>query len=243
MEPGPEQRSPGTMSPEKAFAAPAARDWDLHWRSLKGRRSLFSRIATLVRKQLLSRAVRHYGSTYFPTDGVFVEMGCGSAESSFRLDARRRHLVGLDFSLAALQEARVIHGISGLVQGDILRLGLRDATVAGVWNLGVMEHFPEAAGLAILSEFRRVLSPGGVLILFWPPTFGSSRLVLGPLERVLSWRRREPFSFFPDEVNRLRSREHARQLMFRAGFDVLAVDFSFRDLFIHVVAVGRKPTS
>ncbi|HSB36127.1 MAG TPA: hypothetical protein VLH41_04585, partial [Thermoanaerobaculia bacterium] len=108
---------------------------------------------------------------------------------------------------------------------------------------GVMEHFEASAGRLVLEEFRRVLKPGATAILFWPPEFGASRLVLAPVEALVSFLRKTPFRFFPDEVNRLRSRGQARQLLLEAGFEAAAVDVTPRDLFIHLVVVARKPAA
>lgn len=217
--------------------------WDRHWESLRLSTSRFGAIASFVRTQLLSRTVRHYSARYFRGDGVFVEAGCGTAQSSSRLEGDRHRLVALDFSQPALEEARRVPVFAGFLQADIRRLPFRDDSVAGIWNLGVMEHFDPAEGQRILTEFRRALKPGAFVILFWPPEHGLSRLVLAPFERFLSWRRGAPFAFFPGEVNRLRSRAHARQTLSDSGFETASVDFSFRDLFIHLAVVGRKPAA
>jgi hypothetical protein len=66
--------------------------------------------------------------------------------------------------------------------------------------------------------------------------------VLGPIEKLRSLARGSPFRFFPDEVNRLASRAHARRLLAAAGLEERLIDFSFRDLFIHVVIVARRPS-
>ena len=66
--------------------------------------------------------------------------------------------------------------------------------------------------------------------------------MLAPIEWLRS-RRGRRFRFFPDEVHRLRSRRHARWVLEEAGFEASAVDFSFRDAFIHLVAVGKKPAT
>jgi len=129
-----------------------------------------------------------------------------------------------------------------LVRGDIHALPFRDGSLAGIWNLGVMEHFPPAEGRAILEETARVLRPGACAVLFWPPEKGLSRLVLAPVEWLRS-RPGKPFRFFPDEVNRLTSRRHARQTLEAAGLEPVAADFTPRDAFIHIVAVGRKPAA
>ena len=222
----------------------AARDdagvWDRHWAALSEKKSLFGRVASLVRTALLSRAVRAFADEHFPKDGIFVEAGCGTAESSTRIDPRGRTLVAMDISRLALRAARRVPVFKGLLQGDLFRLPFRDGTVAGLWNLGVMEHFPTEEGRALLREFARVLRPGGVALLFWPPEFGSSRLVLAPIEALRS-RAGAPFRFFPDEVNRLRSRAHGIAMLEGTGLEPVVLSLSARALFIHLVVVARKP--
>lgn len=216
--------------------------WNEHWDAIRSRSSVFGRIASIVRKQVLGRALAYYASRYLSGDGPVLEAGCGSGQSSSRIRREGRARIGLDFSALALREARSSRAFDALVQGDILQLPFRDASVSGLWNLGVMEHFEEASGIRILREFRRVLAPGSHVVLFWPPTFGSSRLVLAPIEALRSRRRGSPFRFFPDEVNLLTSRAHARRILAAAGLEERRVDFSARDLFIHVVVVARRPS-
>jgi SAM-dependent methyltransferase len=210
--------------------------WDRHWRSLQeGESSFFGKLASLVRRSILCRAVRAYTDRYFPADGVFVETGCGTGESSSTMSTQGRRLVGLDFSLPVLETARKgAAPFQNFLRGDVHALPFRDDSLSGIWNLGVMEHFAPEEGQAILRELRRVLRPGACVLLFWPPEFGSSRLALAPIE----WLRRR--AFFPDEVNRLRSFRHARETLTAAGFEPVAVDFTPRDGFIHLVVVGRK---
>ena len=217
--------------------------WDRHWRGLRGESSLFGRLASFVRRTVLRRAVRHYTGRFFPAEGTLVEAGCGTGQASTGVRRLRRRLIGLDFSLPALAQARRDAGpYQVLLRADIRALPFRAGSVAGIWSLGVMEHFPPGDGRAILEEFRRALRPGGCAVLFWPPEFGLSRLVLAPVE----WLRSRPgrrFRFFPEEVNRLRSRRHARRALREAGLEPVAADFTPRDAFIHLVAVGRKPAA
>ena len=220
------------------------RTWELHWRALGRRRSVFGTLASVVRKLLLSRAVRFYTERFFVTEGLFVEAGCGTSESSSRIERRRRRLIGLDFSLSALRQARQAGTYHGLVCADIRRLPFRDGALSGIWNLGVMEHFGRRQERRILVELRRALRAGdGVLLLFWPPTFGLSRWALAPIEWLRSRVQRRRFRFFPDEVNRLPSRSSARRRLAAAGFEPLRVDFSPRDGFNHLVLVARKAQS
>ena len=214
--------------------------WERYWSS-QGKGSTFERLTALVRRWILSRAVQSYMDRFFPPRGTFLECGCGTGQSSARVSPGGRRLVGADLSLEALRTARgrAVHG--GYVQADIRRLPLADDSVAGIWNLGVMEHFASDDVDSVLREFRRVLKPGHAAILFWPPEFGSSRLVLAPIEWFLTRRHGRPFRFFPGEPSRLKSRREALARITDAGFEPVAAEFGPRDAFIHVVVVGRKP--
>lgn len=229
------------MSSKPSMNGSERQTWDRHWQALEGESALFGTLASWVRRFVLRRAVRGYAERFFPAEGILVETGCGTAQASTGIPARGRRLVGFDFSLPALRTARGTGPHRDVLGGDIRRLPFRDGSVAGIWNLGVMEHFPPEEGVAILGEFRRVLRPGGTAILFWPPSFGSSRWVLAPIEWFRSRLSGRPFHFFPDEVNRLTSHRHARETVLASGLEPLAVEFSPRDGFIHMVVVARKP--
>lgn len=216
-------------------------EWESHWSALGAERSLFGALASVVRKVVLSRAVRHYTERFFAREGLFLEAGCGTSESSRRVRRHGRKLLGLDFSLEALRQALRGGTFDGLVCADIRRLPFRDETLTGIWNLGVMEHFEAPKGRSILREFRRVLRPGrGRLLLFWPPTFGLSRWVLAPFEWLRSRTTDREFRFFPDEVNRLASRLEVRETLAAAELEALQVDFTPRDGFNHLIIVARK---
>ena len=89
----------------------------------------------------------------------------------------KRLLTG--FALSALAEARKEGPYRLMVGGDIRALPFRDGSLSGLWNLGVMEHFPKEDGIAILREFRRVTRPGGTLVIceFSSPTWTPFRTV------------------------------------------------------------------
>ncbi len=187
--------------------------WDRHWRELSSRGAILGQLASAFRRVFLVPAVRHYTDRSFSSDGVFVETGCGTSESSVGICRQGRRLIGVDFSLEALRLARRQRTFDHVLCADIRHLPFRDGVIDGVWNLGVMEHFDEAEGFAVLTEFERVLSVERVVILFWPPTFGLSRWMLAPFEWLRSRLSGREFRFFPDEVSRLRSKRHARRLL------------------------------
>jgi SAM-dependent methyltransferase len=219
--------------------APTHRQWDAHWQSLRNR-SLFSLVALGTRRLIFKPAVAFYVNRFFSNSGVFIEMGCGTAESSALVPRGRRTLIGLDFSAAALAEAQKIGCMDGLVRADIFSLPCRSESLEGIWNLGVMEHFTEPQIQSCLQEFRRVLAPGGIALLFWPSERNASRWILGPIEWILSITKKRKFAFFPDEISRLRSRAQGISYLESQGFQPLAVDFTWRTAFIHTVLVARK---
>jgi SAM-dependent methyltransferase len=217
--------------------------WDLHWHSLGNgsSRSFFGLASSAVRRFIFQPAVQFFLDKYFPPDGVFVETGCGTGESSVKVPRRNRQFVGIDFSPIALEQAQSTGCFDSLLCADLFQLPLPQGSVDGIWNLGVMEHFQRIEILQALSEFRRILKPGGTIVLFWPAEGNLSRWALAPVEFLRSSITRQTFRFFPDEVSRMRSREEARATLSEAGFTVLEVDFSARTAFIHMVLVGRIP--
>ncbi len=223
-------------------ARTASRNWDHHWLALgKGRsRSLFGWGSSLVRHLIFQPAVRFFLDKYFPAEGVFVEMGCGTGESSATVPRRNRKFVGLDFSTVALGQAQSTGCFDSLLCADLFQLPLQSHSIDGIWNLGVMEHFERAALTKSLAEFRRVLKPGGVIALFWPAEANLSRWILGPIEVLRSTVTGRTFHFFPDEVSRLKSRQQASEILCEAGFAILDIDFSPRTAFIHMVVVARS---
>ncbi len=214
--------------------------WDDHWVSLQRKSSLFTWVSAATRRLIFQPAVRHYVERFFPASGLFVEMGCGTAQSSAQVSRTARTLIGLDYSAVALCAAAQSGCLSALAQGDVLSAPFRSGSLDGIWNLGVMEHFSDVQLNECLCEFYRVLKAGGTVILFWPHEDNASRWLLGPLEWITTWVTKKPFTFFPDEVSRLRSPSQARMLLENNGFSILEITNSWRTAFIHTVVVGRR---
>ncbi len=217
--------------------------WEEHWTRLGSPASFVGRLASVVRRSILRRAVLAFDERYLPRKGILVELGCGTAGSSRGMAGGERRLVALDLSMVALRAAASTGVFGSFVLGDLERLPFRSGALDGAWNLGVLEHFEEERGRRVLGEIRRVMKPGGVAVLFWPPEFGSARIALAPIEALRTRLSGRPFAFFPDEANRLRSKGHARRMLAAAGLEPLRVAFSLRAAFIHLVVVARRPAS
>jgi SAM-dependent methyltransferase len=111
-----------------------------------------------------------------------LDLGCGAGEfTTVAAEAGARLAVGADVAEAALARARRLApaGDFRLVPFDG-PLPLDDSSFDVVWASEVLEHVSDTARW--LSEVRRVLAPGGRLLVT-TPTHGRLRLLVGGIER------------------------------------------------------------
>ncbi len=213
------------------------KEWDEHWE--KTNKSVFGRILSLFRKFVLAYAVRHYHEKYFPVKGIFLETGCGTAQTSIKIIKHKRKYVAIDISEKALKKAKKIKVFDEFVKSDIRKLPYKNESIDGIWNLGVMEHFSPVEIQKILKETKRVLKKDAVALLFWPYEYAPYQLLLkliSGIGRLLG----KKIEFFPNEPSRLKSKKQAEESVLKAGFSECKVYYNFRDLFSYMVVVCRK---
>ncbi|HEV2786005.1 MAG TPA: class I SAM-dependent methyltransferase [Solirubrobacteraceae bacterium] len=148
-----------------------------------------------------------------PGDSV-LDLGCGAGEFSDELLRAGAMAVGVDVAREALRRAQVrLPGAELRLWSDGEPLPLPDASVDTVWAGEVIEHVVDVAPW--LSEVRRVLRPGGTLLLTTP--HHGPRILLG---LALSPRRfAAHFDPRSDHV-RFFSPRTLRALLDDLGFDV-----------------------
>lgn len=98
-----------------------------------------------------------------------LDLGCGAGRDTRFLAERGFTVVGLDAARAELALARRASPRLPLLLGDARQLPLAARSVDGVYCFGLLHEFTGPAAdadvAAILVETRRVLRPGGTLIL------------------------------------------------------------------------------
>ena len=93
-----------------------------------------------------------------------LDVGCGTGLMTARLAATGRQIVGVDISAAMIKRARRTNDPRiEFTLGDAERLPFPDHSFDAVINLISFHHYPDPSRAA--AEFRRVLQPGGRLVL------------------------------------------------------------------------------
>jgi SAM-dependent methyltransferase len=95
-----------------------------------------------------------------PPGERWLDLGCGAG----RFLSLAPGGIGVDISSAALERARAHATDVRLLEGE--ELPLEHGEVSFVWCSEVLEHVPDALGL--LQECRRVLAPGGRILVTTP---------------------------------------------------------------------------
>jgi SAM-dependent methyltransferase len=216
--------------------------WNDYWASKKTKGGLlYDVIAEIYRRVLIRPSLGHFLRKHFKQGSEILHAGSGSGQVDTDIRSYL-NITALDISPNALEVYKRENGASAkTILGSIFQIPLPDASMDGIYNLGVMEHFTEAEIVLILKDFGRVVRPGGKLVLFWPPEFGLSVLFFKALKIFFAVVLRKPdVKFHPDEICRLRSKKHGAELLAQAGFKIVDYSFGPRDFFTYSVVVASR---
>ena len=218
----------------------SSKTWDDYWRANRSP-SFYSLAARFYRRRLIGSQLRRFVKKYFTSiQDPILHAGCGSGEVDESIQDLIRPF-SLDLAWRALElNAKISGNHRRLCCGDLFKLPFTDNSLGGIYNLGVMEHFYEPEIQEVLSEFRRCLKTGGLLMLFWPPEYGVSVRFLNTLHFVLNSILKRGIRLHPEEVGLLRSRAHAEEILKRAGFRLVEYYFGPMDFFTQVALIAEK---
>ncbi len=125
-------------------------------------------------RELLLRFVSLAGD-----DGALCDMGCGPGQvARFLRDNGVARVSGLDLSPAMVEQARRLNPDIEFAEGNLHSLPLADGALAGIAAFYAIVNIPEESLPVVFGEMRRVLQPGGVLLL----AFHEGGAVLRPEE-------------------------------------------------------------
>src|SRR5262249_28602307 len=157
---------------------------------------------------------------HLPRDGVIADAGCGAGRWPIHLRRLGYRVVGVDISREAGREARARDPGGPIAVGDVRSLPLKDRSVDAGLSVGVVED-DESGPDAAVREARRILKPGGLLILSVPFNNLFRRVLVNHLQSWATWRRRRALMRLGFVEYRFTRRE-VRAFIERAGFHVIA---------------------
>jgi len=117
-------------------------------------------------EQLAMQYFRYRLAAQLSKDRDVLEIGCGTGMGLPYLATRARRVVGGDYTMGLLQEARVHLPQTDLIRFDAQHLPFRDASLDVVLMLEMIYYVADQS--AAFAECRRVLRPGGRLMVSVP---------------------------------------------------------------------------
>jgi SAM-dependent methyltransferase len=129
------------------------------------------------------RAICRYLQRWIPTEGAVLDLGAGYCDFINHITAATRY--ALDSNPASRQHAA--RGVLFL-EADVSRdIPLGPGTLDVVFASNLVEHLSDSALGVLLAEARRVLKPGGRLILVQPNYYYSYRTYWDDFTHLRAW--------------------------------------------------------
>ncbi|WP_369194695.1 class I SAM-dependent methyltransferase [Streptomyces djakartensis] len=113
----------------------------------------------------VSRAMLAAFADLVRTRGPVADLGCGPGKVTAHLAALGVPVFGVDVSPRMIELARSAHPDLRFEVGSMTALDLGDGELGGVLAYYATHHTPPGQLPAVFTEFHRVLSPGGRLLL------------------------------------------------------------------------------
>ena len=158
---------------------------------------------------------------FCPRQGRLLEIGCGPGLLLAHARTRGWDVVGLEPDPRFANFARAHYGFE-LIEALLPQARVPDCTFDAALLLHVIEHMPDP--LADLRQARRLLKPGGMLVVETPRFDSLMFKLLGKRERSLNNWPGHIYFFTVPTLSRL---------LEKAGFEVVRTDLVGRTLTVH----------
>jgi SAM-dependent methyltransferase len=97
--------------------------------------------------------------------GPICDIGCGPGHIARYLHDRGAPVMGVDLSPAMVERARRLNPGIEFRQGDMRALEIEDEAFGGIAAFYSIIHFPRSDVVGVLGEMKRILRPGGTLLM------------------------------------------------------------------------------
>lgn len=216
--------------------------WNQYWQQQDTTTRAYGKIASFYRRMIISPSLRRTLSRFVTADSSLLHAGAGGGEIDVSLPANwNLHSLDISFEATQLQQRifKTRNRSSVSLQGDLFSLPFPPRVFDVVFNLGVMEHFTNSEIHGALTEMKRVMKRDGRLVLYWPPIWGPSVLVLHFVARIMTFLGRSRIQLHPKEINLFISKRECRDMLKIAGFQAERITYGPSDLFTHVIVIAR----
>lgn len=216
-------------------------NWDPYWAKKREWSSfIYEQIASIYRCMFIKRNLEGSLRRNFPPSSMLLHAGCGSGQVDQNLH-HRYGITAVDISPQALYLYSQHNPAAREIRhANILRLPFPDAAFDGAYNLGVVEHFSHDEIRAILRELRRVVRPGGRVVIFWPHRRATSVFVLKIVHHLFRKFIDPDKAFHPPEPSLTSGQRETASILRGAGLEPVSYLFGASDLYIQAVVVGRR---
>ena len=99
--------------------------------------------------------------------GQVADLGTGSGQVARHLQERGLLVKGIDLAPEMIDEARKHHPRVEFAVGDLLALDAADASLSGLTAFYAIVHLAKEQLVTAFREARRVLVPGGAMLVSW----------------------------------------------------------------------------
>ncbi len=98
-------------------------------------------------------------------NGVICDLGCGPGHVARYLHERGANVIGVDLSPGMVERARALTPGVSFETGDMRALDVPDGAWQAIVAFYSIVHFPREELAEVFREMKRVLAPGGALLL------------------------------------------------------------------------------
>ncbi len=96
-----------------------------------------------------------------------LDAGCGEGHLIYKMwEVLNNQYYGIDITPVAVKNAKIRCPFADIKEGDMLKMGYANNFFDIIICTEVLEHIPEFK--LVLKEFKRILRPGGLLIVSFP---------------------------------------------------------------------------
>jgi ubiquinone/menaquinone biosynthesis C-methylase UbiE len=113
-----------------------------------------------IDRQLLDRL-----AASIPEGGVICDLGCGPGHVARYLRERGVKVIGVDLSAQMIAQAQRLNPDLEFRRGNMQALDVEDDAWAGIAAFYSIIHIPRDEVVMALQEWKRVLQPGGLLLV------------------------------------------------------------------------------